>query len=35
MKLKFIFIAVMSALLSSVLSAEDNFEKLIKKNKNV
>lgn len=35
MKLKFIFIAVMSALLSSVLSAEDNFEKLLENYKNV
>ena len=35
MKLKFVFITVMSALLSSVLSAEDNFEKLLENYKNV
>lgn len=35
MKLKFILIAAMSALLSSVLAAEDNFEKLLEKYKNV
>lgn len=35
MKLKFIFIVAMSALLSSVLSAEDNFEKLLESYKNV
>ena len=35
MKLKFIFIAAMFALLSSVLAAEDNFEKLLESYKNV
>ena len=35
MKLKFIFIALMSALLSSVVAAEDNFQKLLEKYKNV
>ena len=35
MKLKFIFIAAMSAMLSSVLAAEDNFEKLLEKYRNV
>ena len=35
MKFKFILIAAMSALLSSVLAAEDTFEKLLKNYKNV
>ena len=35
MKLKFIFIVAMSMLLSSVLAAEDNFEKLLENYKNV
>ncbi|WP_294015936.1 SUMF1/EgtB/PvdO family nonheme iron enzyme [uncultured Treponema sp.] len=35
MKLKFIFIAVISSLLSSVLSAEDSFEKSLEQYKNV
>lgn len=35
MKLKFIFIVAMSALLSSVLAAEENFEKLLENCKNV
>lgn len=35
MKLKFIFIIALSALLPSVLVAEDNFEKLLEKYKNV
>ncbi|WP_288568151.1 formylglycine-generating enzyme family protein [uncultured Treponema sp.] len=35
MKLKFIFIVAMSALLSFMLAAEDNFEKLLEKYKNV
>ena len=35
MKLKFILIAAMSALLSSLLAAEDNFEKLLENYKNI
>lgn len=35
MKLKFVFIIVMTVLLSSVLAAEDNFEKLLENYKNV
>ena len=35
MKLKFVFITVMTVLLSSVLAAEDNFEKLLENYKNV
>lgn len=35
MKLKFIFIAAMSALLTSTLAAEDNFEKILEQYKNV
>ena len=35
MKLKFIFIVALSALLSSVLAAEENFEKVLEKYRNV